>query len=198
MNPQTLLLIAAGIYLAARYVSPAFTVWRTEFSYHSFDIISVQSDYIRASVTMRADNPSGISYVLQKIDAGMTLNGKPIGVIKNVLNLNVPAKGSELVKIIFDIRKKDVGKELWSMIINKQTEFKFVISGKAWLNGNVYPMVLTWTMDDIIDIVNPKKKETTVIDINSDFTVPGDNYFRDINKNDNGFNFKSSADLHQL
>lgn len=156
MNIQTILLIAAGVYLATRYLPTAVALLRTEFSYHSFDIISVQADYIRASVTLKAENKTKTSFLLQRIDAGMTLNGKLIGLINNAFNMPIGAGSSELIKIIFDIKKSQVGTELWSMIINKQTQFSFEIHGKVLANDNQYPLNIIWTMDDIIEIVNPK------------------------------------------
>ncbi len=172
MNLPTILLIGAGVYLASRYLPTAVALLRTEFSYYMFDIISVQDDNIRASVTLKAENKSNTSVLLQRIEAGMTLNNKVIGLMNNVFNITIPAGKTELVKIIFDIKKSAVGSELWNMILTVQTDFHFEISGNVWANDNKYPLVVGWTMNDIIQILNPKATDKTVISFDKKTVLP--------------------------
>lgn len=163
MNFLPAILIAGAVYLAFRHVPTVAALLRLEFSFYTFDVKKIETDVINTSVTVRVKNSSKTDVMLQNINAGITLNNKLIGLISHNYDLLIRGNSSQYLTILLDIKKSQVGAELWNMVINKQVEFKFEINGKVTANGAQYPLVVTWTMDDIIELINPKGGETTVI-----------------------------------
>ncbi|NLO72284.1 MAG: hypothetical protein GX102_15345 [Porphyromonadaceae bacterium] len=163
MNPYLIAAIGIGAYLLFRHGPTVAALLRLEFSFFSFDIINIGTDSIKATIVMAAENKSGTDILMQKINAGILLNNKMIGLLTHNYNLLIRANSRQLLPIQIDIKKSQVGAELWNMIINVQTDFRFEISGKVTANNAGYPLNVTWTMDDIIEIINPKPVQNTVI-----------------------------------
>lgn len=163
MNYIPAIIIAGAVYLAFRHVPTVAALLRLEFSFFTFDVRKVEKDVIKTAVTVKAKNSSKTDVLLQKINASITLNNKLIGMLTHNYNLLILGNSTEYLTILVDIKKSQVGAEIWNMILNMQTQFVFEISGKVTANNASYPLTVTWTMDDIIEIINPKKRKTTVI-----------------------------------
>lgn len=163
MNYIPAIIIVGAVYLAFRHVPTVAALLKLEFSFFTFDVRKVEADVIKTAVTVRAKNSSKTDVLLQKINASITLNNKLIGMLTHNYNLLILGNSTEYLTILVDIKKSQVGAEIWNMILNMQTQFVFEISGKVTANNASYPLTVTWTMDDIIEIINPKKGKTTVI-----------------------------------
>lgn len=154
MNYPLALFLAGGAYLAFTYLPIAKSLLRLEFGFHHLDIIKIETDSIHCGVTLRADNPTAKSLLLQSVQGVMSLNGTNIGTFKTVSNTIIRGRSYGLITILFTIEKATVGKSIWSMIINKQTDFVFKIQGSAIANDQKFPLVTSWTMQDIILLIN--------------------------------------------
>lgn len=154
MNNILILAIGAAAFMLFKHGPIVRALLKLEFSYSAMDIIKVEADNIKAAVLMKVTNTTGTAVTIENIEAGLALNTKLIGLMNSPLTVPVPANGHNFIKINFDISKSKTGAELWSMILNKQTDFIFEISGKVTANGTKYPLSLTWTMKDIIQLIN--------------------------------------------
>lgn len=163
MNLIPAILIAGAVYLAFRHGPTVAALLRLEFSFYTFDVIKVEENVIKTSVTMKAENSTKTDLLLQNINAGITLNNKLIGLLTHNYNLLIRAGSTEYLTVLVDIKKSQVGAELWNMIVNLQTQFLFEISGKVTANNSSYPLTVSWSMDDIIQIINPKTTGKTII-----------------------------------
>lgn len=154
MNFYSLLSIGALAWLAASYLPTGVALLNLKFSFAFFHIEKIEENRIQAVVSLRAHNGSGRSILLQNLKGSITLNGITLGHYETFVNVTIPAKHQSIIPVRFAIDKNVVGKELWRMIISNQTEFKFSLAGPVKANDKTYPLAVSWTTHDIVELIN--------------------------------------------
>lgn len=140
---------AIGIFLIAKYGPTGVALLKLEFSFVSFGLEKIAEDNITAYLILKTTNKTGTTVLLQNITARLTLNGVDIGNIADNYAAPLQARGEDKIKVLFTINKNTVGDELWNMILNKQTDFTFSMTGSVKANDMTFPLNSVWTMRDL-------------------------------------------------
>ncbi len=150
MKPVTKFLILSGAILGAWYIPTLFAALKMKFAITGFAVDAIKSNYINATVRLKAINMAYININVTDVKGYIILQGVKIGAFSHSTKITIPARGEYDLNISFTIDYKITGKMLWHTLINSNLQnAKFTLTGEVTANHKQLPFTSSWTVNDI-------------------------------------------------